>query len=353
MKIIRNIIKNEYGGESMIIVMKKSANKSQVKDVIECIKHFDLKPVPLHGTERTVIAIIGDERKLNKDTMAAFPGVEEVHMILKPYKLVSKEAKKSPSKVRVGDLVIGAKKTVIMAGPCAVESYDQLLKIAKAVKKAGAKVLRGGAFKPRTGPYNFQGLAEKGLKILAKVKKETGLKIITEVMDQRDVPLVSKYADILQIGTRNMQNYPLLREVGKSHKPVLLKRGLTATYDELLLAAEYIMSQGNREVILCERGIRTFSKYTRNTLDIVAIPALKELTHLPIVVDPSHSTGKRSLVAAASKAAIAAGADGLLIEVHTHPEKSFVDADQTISTRQFADLMKDLKIISKVNNRTI
>lgn len=333
--------------------MKPGAKKSQIKDVIEFIRQSKLKPIPLYGTERTVIAVIGDDRTLKRDMVAAMSGVEKIHDILKPYKLVSIEAKKKPSKVRVGDLIFGGKDVIIMAGPCAVEDEEQLLEIAHAVKRAGAKVLRGGAFKPRTGPYNFQGLAEKGLKYLAKAGKKTGLKIITEVMDPRNVKLVSKYADILQIGTRNMQNYPLLREVGKINKPVLLKRGMSASYDEFLLAAEYIMSQGNREVILCERGIRTFERYTRNTLDVAAAPALKELTHLPVVMDPSHGTGRKSLVAAMSKAAIAAGADGLLIEVHTHPEKSVIDADQTISTREFRELMGDLKKIALINGRKV
>jgi 3-deoxy-7-phosphoheptulonate synthase len=337
----------------MIIVMKKGARKREVNDVIEYIKLSKLKPVPLHGTERTVIAVIGDERILQKDILAAFPGVEDLHSILKPYKLASIEAKKEPSKVRIGEVVLGSRDVVIMAGPCAVESESQIIEIAKEVKKSGAKILRGGAFKPRTGPYTFQGLAEKGLRFLAKARKITGLKIVTEVMDPRDVRIVAKYADILQIGTRNMQNYPLLKEVGKTNKAILLKRGMSASYEEWLLAAEYIMSQGNREVILCERGIRTFEGYTRNTLDIASIPALKELTHLPVIVDPSHGTGKRSLVSAMAKAAIAAGADGLLIEVHTEPEKSLVDADQTISAKEFKQLMWDLRKIAAVNGRTI
>jgi 3-deoxy-7-phosphoheptulonate synthase len=337
----------------MIIAMKRGAKKSQVKDVIELIKQSNLKPIPLFGTERTVIAVIGDDRSLKRDMVAAMAGVEQIHDILKPYKLVSLEAKKKPSKVRVGELVFGGKSVIIMAGPCAVENGEQLLHIASSVKRAGAKVLRGGAFKPRTGPYNFQGLAEKGLKYLAKARKKTGLKIVTEVMDPRDVKLVSKYADILQVGTRNMQNYPLLREVGKTNKPVLLKRGMSATYDEFLLAAEYIMSQGNREVILCERGIRTFEKYTRNTLDVGAIPALKELTHLPVVIDPSHGSGRRTLVSPLAKASVAAGADGLLVEVHTHPEKSIVDADQTINTIEFSELVKTLRKIAMIIGRRI
>jgi 3-deoxy-7-phosphoheptulonate synthase len=337
----------------MIIVMKKGTKRALIDDVIEFIKQSKLKPVPLFGTERTVIAVIGDERILSVDTVKGLPGVENVHSILKPYKLVSIEAKKVPSKVRVGNVVFGGKDVILMAGPCAVENYEQLIRIAKLVKAAGAKVLRGGAFKPRTGPYNFQGLAEKGLKYLAKARKETGLKIVTEVMDPRDVKLVAKYTDILQIGTRNMQNYALLKEVGKIKKPVLLKRGMCSSYNELLLAAEYIMSQGNREVILCERGVRTFEKYTRNTLDVSAVPSLKELTHLPVIVDPSHGTGKRSLVNAMSKAAIAANADGLLIEVHTDPEKSLVDADQTISTSEFKELVEVLRKIARINEREI
>jgi 3-deoxy-7-phosphoheptulonate synthase len=336
----------------MIIVMKKGAKKSSIKHVISQIEKAKLKPVPLYGTERTVIAIIGDERILHKDTLMAFPEVEKVMEVLKPYKLASKEGKKS-SKVRVGDVVIGGKDIVIMAGPCAVENEKQILNIAKSVKKSGAKILRGGAFKPRTGPYNFQGLREKGLKLLAKARKKTGLKIVTEVLDPRDVKLVSRYTDILQIGTRNMQNYPLLREAGKTKMPVLLKRGMWANYKELLLAAEYIMSQGNREVILCERGVRTFENYTRNTLDISAVPALKEQTHLPVIVDPSHGTGKKSLVAAMSKASIAAGADGLIIETHNNPEKAVVDADQTISTEEFSRLMKELSAIAKAVDRRL
>lgn len=275
------------------------------------------------------------------------------HGIPAPYKLASREAKRSPSRVRVGEVVFGNKALVIIAGPCSIESEQQLLTIAKSVKKAGATVLRGGAFKPRTDPYHFQGLAEIGLKYLAEAREETGLKICTEVIDPRDVKLVSKYTDILQIGTRNMQNYALLREVGKTKKAVLLKRGMSASYEELLLAAEYIMSQGNGEVILCERGIRTFENYTRNTLDLCAVPALKELTHLPVIVDPSHGTGKRTLVSPMAKAAVAAGADGLIVEVHTDPEQSISDADQTISTDDFAALVKELRQIALINHRSL
>ena len=337
----------------MIIVMKKGAEKKHIANLIKKIGESKLKPVPLYGTERTVIAVIGDDRSFQKDSVRAMHGVERVVEILKPYKLVSREGKISTSKVRVGDLVVGGKKVIVMAGPCAVENEKQIISIAKEVKKAGATVLRGGAFKPRTGPYSFQGMGEEGLKHLARAGKLTGLKIVTEVMDPRDVDLVSGYTDILQIGTRNMQNYPLLKEVGKTRLPVLLKRGMWATYNEFLLAAEYVMSQGNREVILCERGIRAFETYTRNILDLAAVPSLKELTHLPVIVDPSHGTGRKTLVPAMSKAAIAAGADGLIIEVHIDPEKAVSDADQTISTEQFSELMKDLKKIATAVDRSL
>jgi 3-deoxy-7-phosphoheptulonate synthase len=337
----------------MIVVMKKNAKKQEIDDVLKKIEGAKLKPVPLHGTERTVIAIIGDERVLPIASLKAMDSVEKVMEVLQPYKLVSKEAKEKPSKVRVGDLIIGGDKVIVMAGPCAVEDEEQIMATAKAVKKSGAQILRGGAFKPRTGPYSFQGLGEKGLKLLAKARDATGLKIATEVMDVRDVELVAKYADILQIGTRNMQNYPLLKEVGKVKKPVLLKRGMWATYKELLLAAEYIMSEGNREVMLCERGIRTFETYTRNTLDINAIPVLKELTHLPVIVDPSHATGKKSLVGPVTKASVAAGADGIIIEVHPHPDKAVSDADQTLSTEEFDKLMKELKPIAEAVGRKL
>ncbi|MBS3135365.1 3-deoxy-7-phosphoheptulonate synthase [Candidatus Woesearchaeota archaeon] len=336
----------------MIIIMKKGTTAKQADKVIEAVKASKLKPVPIVGTERTVIAIVGNERVLHKDSLSAMDGVEKVIEVLKPYKLASKEGK-SQSKVRVGNVVFGGKEIIVIAGPCSVESEEQMLEIGMRVKKYGAKILRGGAFKPRTGPYDFQGLGEEGLKILAKVRKATGLPIVTEVMDPRYVGIVSKYSDILQIGTRNMQNYPLLKEVGKTMKPVLLKRGMWATYNELLLAAEYIMSSGNREVILCERGIRTFENYTRNTIDIAAVPALKELTHLPVIADPSHGTGRRSLVNPIAKAAVAAGADGLLLEVHTHPEKSVSDADQTISTEDFGKLMHELKDLSRAIGRTL
>ncbi len=336
----------------MIIVMKQGAKKDNIENVINLIEENKLKPVPLYGTERTVIAVIGDERILHIDSLRALPDVEKVMEVLKPYKLASLEFHPERTIVKVDGVEIG-KDIVVMAGPCSVESKEQIIETANEVKKAGAKILRGGAFKPRTSPYSFQGLGEEGLKLLNQAKEETGLPIITEVMDTRNVELVRKYADILQIGARNMQNYDLLKEVGKSKHPVLLKRGMSATINEWLMSAEYIMAEGNHNVILCERGIRTFENSTRNTLDLNAVPAIKELTHLPIIVDPSHGTGKYNLVGPMSKAAIAAGADGLLIEVHPNPEKSVSDADQTISTKRFEKLMQELKLIASAIGRKI
>ncbi|MFH1849589.1 MAG: 3-deoxy-7-phosphoheptulonate synthase [archaeon] len=337
----------------MIVVMKRGAEKAQVKHVIEKIENAKLKPVPLYGTERTVIAVIGDERVLQVESLAVLSGVEKVMPVLKPYKLVSREFKKENTVVRVGDVSIGGNGIVIMAGPCTVEGRDLILKTAEAVKAAGAKILRGGAFKPRTSPHDFQGPGEEGLKHLAEAREKTGLLIVTEVMDTRDVELVASYADILQIGTRNMQNFELLKAVGKIKKPVLLKRGMCATYKEFLLAAEYIIAEGNHDVILCERGVRTFETHTRNTLDLAAVPAIKELSHLPVVVDPSHGTGKWSLVAPMSKAAVAAGADGLIIEVHPDPENAVTDADQTISTERFSRLMAELRPVAGAVGRKI
>ena len=344
-------------GETMIIVMKQGAKKENIEAVIDLVAKNKLKPVPLYGTERTVIAVIGDERVLNKDTVEALDDVEKVMEVLKPYKLAAREYHPENTIIKVGEgancVNIGGKEIVVMAGPCAIENKEQIVSIAKEVKKAGAKILRGGAFKPRTAPYDFQGLGEQGLKYLAAAREETGLKIVTEVVDPRDVALVEKYADILQVGTRNMQNYSLLKELGKAKKPVLLKRGMWATYKEWLLAAEYIISSGNPNVILCERGIRTFETHTRNTLDLAAVPALKELTHLPIVVDPSHGTGRRSLVATMCKAAIAAGCDGLIIESHTHPEKSVSDAEQTVSTESLKQMMREFKKVAEAVGRKI
>jgi 3-deoxy-7-phosphoheptulonate synthase len=337
----------------MIVVMKKNANGRQIAKVVEKIKANGLKAHISKGDVLTVIGIIGDERKVPESQIRAMEGVEKIMPVLSPYKLVSRDFHPQNRVINAGGIKIGGNEVVVMAGPCSVESKEQIIETARLVKNAGAKILRGGAFKPRTSPYSFQGLGEEGLKLLKKAKDETGMPIITEVMDTRNVPLVCKYADILQIGARNMQNYDLLKEVGKCKHPVLLKRGLSATINEWLMSAEYIMSGGNHKIILCERGIRTFENYTRNTLDLNAVPAVKELTHLPVIVDPSHGTGKYTLVSPMSRAAVAAGADGLLIEVHPNPEKSVSDADQTISTKKFARLMDELRLVANAIGRKI
>ncbi|MFH1590933.1 MAG: 3-deoxy-7-phosphoheptulonate synthase [archaeon] len=337
----------------MIIVMRKGAKKKSVDHVLESITKVGLKPVPLFGTERTVIAVIGDERILHVESLCAMEDVEKAMPVLKPYKLVSRESHPKDTVIDVGGVKVGGKKVVVMAGPCAVESRKQIIETARGVKRAGATFLRGGAFKPRTGPYDFQGLGEKGLKYLAAARKETGLRIVTEVVDPRQVAMVAKYADVLQIGTRNMQNYLLLKEAGKSGKPVMLKRGMWATYKEFLLAAEYIMAEGNPNVILCERGIRTFETHTRNTLDLNAVASIKELSHLPVIVDPSHGTGRRSLVRPLSRAAIATGADGIIIESHIDPENALTDADQTISIEETKRLIVECRAIAKVVGRSL
>ena len=337
----------------MIVVMKKNATKHQIERVVEKIKSSGLKPHISKGEILTIIGIIGDERKVPESQIRSMEGVDKIMPVLAPYKLASRDFKRENTVITVNGVKMGGNEIVVMAGPCSVESKEQIIETAKTVKKAGAHILRGGAFKPRTSPYSFQGLGEEGLRLLKKAKEETGMPIITEVMDTRNVALICKYADILQIGARNMQNYDLLKEVGRCKHPVLLKRGLSATITEWLLSAEYIMSEGNHNVILCERGIRTFETLTRNTLDLNAVAAVKELTHLPVFVDPSHGTGKYTLVSPMSKAAIAAGADGLLIEVHPNPEKSVSDADQTISTKRFEKLMVELKLVASAVGRKI
>ncbi len=331
----------------MIIVMNSGATKEQIDHIIERVQELGLRVHPIYGEFRTVIACVGDEReKMGLHQLESVDGVERVVPILKPFKLASKEwshATKTSVKIRVGkggpDIIVGPDTFVVMAGPCSVESREQILLSAEIVKKAGASVLRGGAFKPRTSPYSFQGLEEQGLKLLAEAREKTGLAVVTEVITPADVGLVAEYADVMQIGARNMQNFALLKEVGKIRKPVLLKRGMANTLNELLMSAEYVMSQGNPDVILCERGIRTFEDYTRNTCDLSAVPALKELSHLPVIVDPSHGTGVRSLVTPVSKAAVAVGADGLIVEVHPNPEKAFSDGAQSLPPQQFYDLM--------------
>lgn len=337
----------------MIIVCKSGLPKEEIERIISEIEKRDLQPVPLYGTKRTVIAVIGDKRLEEIRFLENLKGVDKVMRVMSPFKLAAKEDHpKTVFEIAPG-LEIGGNRIVVMAGPCSVEENGSQKEIITLAKKAGATVQRGGAFKPRTSPYSFQGLGEKGLKIMKEVRETQGMPMVTEVMDIRTVELVAEYADILQIGARNMQNFNLLQEVGKTNKPVLLKRGLSATIDEWLGAAEYILSQGNERVIMCERGIRTFERATRSTLDISAIPVLREKTHLPIVIDPSHAAGKRAYVPDLCKAAVAAGADGLIIEVHTDPEHALSDGKQTISTETFATLMPQLKTIAEAVGRTI
>ena len=344
----------------MIIVMQPGASREQVDHVFEQVRALGYQVHPIYGEQRTVIACVGDERgKYRLQALEVLGGVENVVPILKPYKLASTDWKAGRTTIRLGKegdentVTIGDNHFVVMAGPCSVESREQILTVAGHVKKAGAKVLRGGAFKPRSSPYSFQGLEEEGLRLLAEAREKTGLFIITEVITPTDVDLVAEYADILQIGARNMQNFALLKEVGKVRKPVLLKRGMANTVKDLLLSAEYIMSQGNYEVILCERGIRTFEDYTRNTCDLSAVPAIHETSHLPIIVDPSHGTGVRSLVTPMAKAAVAAGADGLIIEVHPRPEEAFSDGAQSLTPPQFDELMGWVKKLTDVEGRTL
>jgi len=330
----------------MIVVMQAKATAKQIGEVIRKIEELGFKPHLSKGEEKTIIGVVGNERKIEPTVFTVLSGVEAVIPILKPYKLASREFKSEDTLVSVNGIKIGAAEIIVMAGPCAVESKEQVLKAAQAVKKSGAKILRGGAFKPRTSPYSFQGLGQKGLEILKATKEKTGLSIVTEVLEPADVNLVSQYADILQIGARNMQNFALLEEVGKINKPVLLKRGMMSTVEELLLSAEYVLSNGNYNVILCERGIRTFEKYTRNTLDISAVALIKRLSHLPVIVDPSHATGDRNLIKPMSKAAIAGGADGLLIEVHPCPEEALCDGYQSLNPEGFEDLMQEVRKIA-------
>jgi len=337
----------------MIIVLKSKVSDKEIQAVADKIERMGLKPHISKGETKTIIGAIGDESKLKVGQLKAMPVVEKIMPVVKPYKLVSREGHEEDTIIKVGDAKIGSKDLTVMAGPCAVESAEQLIEIARAVKKTGANVLRGGAFKPRTSPYSFQGMGEEGLKILAEARKKTGLPIITEVMTIEEVPLVADYADILQIGTRNAQNFNLLRAVGKVDKPVMLKRGLASTLKEFLMAAEYIMSEGNSQVILCERGIRTFCTYSRNTLDLNIVPVLKKESHLPVVVDVSHGTGRIDLVNPLSRASVAVGADGLMIEAHPNPQEATSDGDQSLDAKQFAQLMKDLKPIAESVGRKL
>jgi 3-deoxy-7-phosphoheptulonate synthase len=326
----------------MLVVMKNDATEEQVQAVIKEIEKMGYRGVPMPGALRTAVCILGNKGSIDATQLLAIEGVKEAIPVTKPYKLVSRETHPDATTITIGNVKIGGGEPVIMAGPCAVESEEQALTIAGIAKKSGAKVFRGGAFKPRTSPYSFQGLGEKGLKILDKVRRETGLLIITEATDTDNLAMVEKYTDIIQIGARNMQNYSLLRLAGQAKKPVLLKRGMAATIEEWLMAAEYIMSEGNARVILCERGIRTFADNTRNTLDLSAIPSIKEASHLPIIIDPSHAAGRRDYVISLSRGAIAVGADGLLIEVHNDPAHALSDGMQSLYPQQFEQLMKEI-----------
>jgi 3-deoxy-7-phosphoheptulonate synthase len=338
----------------MIVVMKPNSTPKQVEHVVNLVKEMGLKEHVIVGTERTVVAVIGNDRFKDRSVLESVDGVDKVVPILAPYKMASSEIKKERSVVALGNKAsIGGTKVGVIAGPCSVESKQQTLEIAHAVKEAGAVGLRGGAFKPRTSPYAFQGLAEEGLKILAQAREQTGLAIVTEVMAIDQVKLVADYADVLQVGARNMQNFNLLNAVGESNKPVLLKRGMSATLEEFLLAAEYIMAKGNTQVMLCERGIRTYEEYVRNTLALAAIPELHRVSHLPVVIDPSQGTGKSHLVDSMCRAAVAAGADGLIIEVHNDPEHAMTDGAQSITPAQFAAMMKAIKRIAQAVDREV
>ena len=339
-----------------IIVLSPGATERDLKHILKKLESRGLQVNISKGTERTIIGVIGDTSKITEEeenAISIMTGVENVMRILKPYKLASRDFKAADTIINVRGQSIGGKKIQVIAGPCAVENRTILMSIGEKVKEAGASFIRGGAFKPRTSPYSFQGLGEEGLKYLADVRKKLGLPVVTELMDPRDMGIILKYADIIQIGARNMQNFRLLLEAGASKKPVLLKRGLSATIKEWLMAAEYIMSKGNHQVILCERGIRTFETATRNTLDLSAVPVLKKLTHLPVFVDPSHGVGKWDLVAPMAKAAVAAGADGLVIEVHTNPEEALSDGEQSLRPNDFKKLMKELRPIASAVGREI
>ena len=335
----------------MIIIMKMGAGEERIQEVVAQIEELGFQAHLSRGEERTIIGVIGDERPVSPHIFELMEGVQRTVPILQPFKLASRDFKPENTVIPINGMRIGSREVTVMAGPCAVESREQMLEVAWAVKEAGVRILRGGAFKPRTSPYSFQGLGKEGLEILGEVKEETGLAIVTEVMAPEDVPLVARYADILQVGARNMQNFSLLNAVGESQMPILLKRGMMATLEELLMAAEYILSHDNYRVMLCERGIRTFEKYTRNTLDINAVPVLKGLTHLPVIVDPSHGTGRWELVGPVAKAAVAAGADGLIIEVHPHPQRALADGAQSLRPERFAQLMKELERVAEAVDR--
>jgi 3-deoxy-7-phosphoheptulonate synthase len=337
----------------MIIVTKRGVTQDELDHIRERVEALGMRTHVSQGEHHTVIGCVGDESRLEGASLLAIPGVDSVHPVMRPYKLASRDFAADPTRIPLGGIQIGGPEVMVIAGPCSVEGRDMLEATAREIQRHGARALRGGAFKPRTSPYSFRGLGEEGLELLAEVRAETGLPIVTEVMDTRQVDLVASYADMLQIGARNMQNYNLLTEVGRLRRPVLLKRGMSATVEDLLLAAEYVMSQGNPNVVLCERGIRTFGTATRNTFDLAAIPVLKKETHLPVLADPSHAGGRRDLVAALSYAAIAAGADGLIVEVHPQPETATSDGDQSLDFPEFAALMKTLRPFAAAAGRTL
>ena len=338
----------------MLIVMKQNARPEQVIDVVRVIEEMGYEGHPIPGKQRVAIGLIGNDGKVDAGRLVSLAGVLEVIPVTKPYKQVSREWREEPTKIRLGNgTVIGDTAVVLMAGPCAVESEEQILTVARALHRAGATVLRGGAFKPRTSPYAFQGLGEEGLKLLARAREETGMAIVTEALDPDGVNLVREYADIIQIGARNMQNYSLLRAAGRAGRPVLLKRGLSATLRELLLSAEYIVNEGESRVILCERGLRSFDDHARNLLDLTAVVSIHELSHLPVIVDPSHGTGASRKVAPMARAAVAAGADGVMVEVHPEPERALSDGAQSLRPQQFAELARELRIIARTIGRDL
>lgn len=332
----------------MLIVMKADATDGQVQAVVGVIEELGFRAHPMPGASRTAIGITGNPGAVDPSHFENLPGVSEAVRVSKPYKLVTLDLRSDKTVVQVGDATIGGEELAIIAGPCAIESREQAFVVAEAVRRSGAKFFRGGAFKPRTSPYAFQGLGEDGLKILEEIRETYGLKIVTEALDEAGVDLVERYADVIQIGARSMQNFTLLRRVGKSRLPVLLKRGLAATLDEWLLAAEYIMSEGNYQIVLCERGIRTFAQHTRNTLDLSAVPAVRRISHLPVIVDPSHGTGKNFMVTPLARAGVAAGADGLIIEVHDQPDHALCDGAQALTLSQYEQLVSEVRAIHEV-----
>ena len=341
----------------MLVVMQSHATEEQIRAVCQRIERLGLKAHPMPGSLRTAIGITGNKGAIDLGVLESLPGVVECIPVSKPYKLVSRDAKEEDSILRIptprGDVLVGGRHVAMVAGPCAVETKEQCFAIAERVAPSGCKLFRGGAYKPRTSPYSFQGLGEPGLRILAEVRERYGFGIITEAIDNESLDLVEKYADVIQIGARNMQNFSLLKRAGRAKKPVLLKRGMSATLDEFLMAAEYILSEGNYDVMLCERGVRTFSDFSRNTLDLAVVPAVKKRSHLPILVDPSHGTGKRHKVLPLSRAAVAVGADGLLVEVHHEPEKALSDGMQSILPEEFAELAEEMRQIAKVLHREV